>query len=579
MKLKANIFSLSALGVFVFILPIISYSDTSNQYVSSRIQTVLDREKDEVRVRNILSIVGLIDEIYADLYNKLKNGGKITIFFDPAHGRLENGKWQGETTGRLSATGLPEEYYSIQFSRKLYKLLSGNKYLRVVSGEDYMKVLQGESSEYKKIFFSETVKFARAEKAFIIVSEHLNNISSLQKSDGLINVPGIHITVDDAGNRYLTFIKSAHKGYLTLYNKYDSSGLSKRIAHKIKEDLSAKGISINSWEYGAVADDRFSYFVDFPASVIFEQGFISNPIEEEKLRDPAYQQKIVESQYNALVDSIKEISGADITGFWLRQSKSSPEMIDLVKLSRIAIYYIQKDMPDMAVKTIDEIEKEYFNSYFDLIEPYKKIKERIIKAEEHFKDCEKALKANQKKKAKTNLLMAGKISAKEPIFDALTERYSQFGHRHFGIRKTDFTETESYPKISVQNKAVKAAINTPVIFAIEKGQSLQDAVEKALSPSHETVSRLLNSFEDAYLQEKVIAEKYSEKKKRTIKYWKWEKEKVDFKEGIYIITINKNFIITRVQKVMQVLLDPGKYQNQQYLKNSYFAEITKEKTL
>ncbi len=580
MKLKAIVFSVTTLISFLSILAVYSSDDISSQYQNNEIiKSILGNEKNDIRLQNIKDIVKLIDETYADLFTKLKSGEKITVFFDPAHGRLENGKLQGEVTNRISSTGLPEEYYSIQFSRKFYKLLSGNKFLRVVTNEDYIRVLRGESSDYKKYFFSENVKFARSEKAFIIISEHMNNVSSLLKSDAMINIPGIHVTLDEAGNRYLAYIKTAHKGYLTLYNKYDLSGLSKSIAYKIKEDLSSKGLTINGWEYGAVADDRFSFFIDFPISVIFEQGFISNPDEEEELRDPEYQQKIVESQYNALIEGIKDVFGIDISGFRVRQVSNNQGMLDLITLSRIAIYYIQNDMPEIAVKTINLIEEKYSNSHYNLIEPYIRVKERIIKAEKYFKECKKALKAKQNKKAKTNLYNAGKITAAEPIFDALTEKYTQYGRRHFRIRKIEFIKKEIYSKITMRYSPAKASLSTPVILAIEDGQSLQDAVEKALSPGPETASRLIKSFDDAIIRERVMAERYSKKKKKYITYWKWDNKKADFREGLYIVVLNKNLKITKVQRVPKILLDPAEYQNHQYLKNSYFAGVTKEKSI
>ena len=76
------------------------------------ISPLLKSEKNKTHLKNISEIIEYIDTTYSNLYEKLKNNGKIVIFIDPAHGKLPNGKWQGEMTNRLSCTNRPEEYYS-----------------------------------------------------------------------------------------------------------------------------------------------------------------------------------------------------------------------------------------------------------------------------------------------------------------------------------------------------------------------------------------------------------------------------------------------------------------------------------
>jgi N-acetylmuramoyl-L-alanine amidase len=579
MRLKAIVFSFAAAAILIFTLPLFSLNETSGQYQNKIITSIIDDEKNNNNLNNIKDIVDQIDSVYGDLYNKLKNGEKIIIHFDPAHGRLSSGKWQGEATNRVSSTGITEEFYSIPIARKFYRLLSNNKFIKVISNDEYMRVLKGESDEYKKIFFSETVQCAKSEKAFMVISEHLNNISVLQKTSGIINIPGIHITCDEAGNNYITHVYNSYEGYLTLYNKYDLSGLSRSIAYKMKEYIPLKGIKVNSWDYGAVADDRFSYFIDFPISIIFESGFISNPVEETKLRDPEYQQKIVDAQYAALLESIKNIFGIDISGFWLNNNGDNAEILDLIKLSRISIYYLQNGYPEKAVKVINKIENNYYSSYPDLIDPYIHLKGRIIKAEIYFNKCVKLQKSGNNKIAKRNLLNAVKTTCNEQIFTGLTDKYSKYARRYFGMRIIDYFQNGSSAKIPVSYLADKAALSTPVILPIEKDQMLEDAVMKALSPNSETALKLIKSFNNAYEWKKVKKERYSEKKKKNIIYWEREKIKYNFKEGLYLVKLNKNFQVTKAKRVTQLLLDPGMYQNHQYLKNSYFAGIKKEKSL
>jgi hypothetical protein len=117
------------------------------------------------------------------------------------------------------------------------------------------------------------------------------------------------------------------------------------------------------------------------------------------------------------------------------------------------------------------------------------------------------------------------------------------------------------------------------MLPVEKDQTLEDAVMKALSPNPETALKLVKAFNNVYEYKKIKKEKYSEKKKRSIFYWEREKVKFDFKEGLYLVKLNKNFQVTKAKRVTQLLLDPTMYQNHQYLKNSYFAGIKKEKSL
>jgi hypothetical protein len=57
---------------------------------SKKIVDLAKNEKKTYHLKNIINIVDTIDETYADLFLNLKTGKKITIFFDPAHGRLSN---------------------------------------------------------------------------------------------------------------------------------------------------------------------------------------------------------------------------------------------------------------------------------------------------------------------------------------------------------------------------------------------------------------------------------------------------------------------------------------------------------
>ena len=50
-----------------------------------------------------------------------------------------------------------------------------------------------------------------------------------------------------------------------------------------------------------------------------------------------------------------------------------------------------------------------------------------------------------------------------------------------------------------------------------------------------------------------------------------------FDDGIYVVTLDKNKRVVRAERVSSVYHNPERYQNQQYLKNSYFAETERQK--
>jgi hypothetical protein len=109
-----------------------------------------------------------------------------------------------------------------------------------------MEVLRGESDIYRNIPFSATISMAKESNAFIIISEHLNNVSAVQKASGIMNVPGIHIINGIHGRKVLRYISDTYKGFLTLYNRVDASGFSRNYALNIKSRLMERGLQPNS---------------------------------------------------------------------------------------------------------------------------------------------------------------------------------------------------------------------------------------------------------------------------------------------------------------------------------------------
>jgi N-acetylmuramoyl-L-alanine amidase len=565
-----------------------SFSATENPFQNPQpqsVENILNREKNKSSREKIVEIINRIDQTYADLYEKLQKGNKLVIFFDPAHGKLPNGHWQGgDATRRTSCTGLPEEYYSILFSRKMYELLGKNNHIEVKSTDDFMAVLKGASDTYNDIPFTKTVELADKAGAFLIISEHLNNISLLYKADGKVNLPGIHITRNGYGWKVLQYVRDTYDGFLTLYNKVDASGFSRKYALKLNAMLVSKGIKPNSWSFGAVGDTRFSYFIDFPMSVIYESGFISNPDEEKKLRDPEYIGTIVEAQYKALIETITEIFAVDISGSEVKKTgEAAPQRLELLKLARLSIYYIESVDTNKAVQVIREMEKRYSGTaYSEYTHFFSTMKYNLVRSLCNYQAAVKYKRQKKNKLARRHFWLARKYLLRAPIFAKMHERYRSELHatRDAGPDKAG-KATEIVP-LTTSGPApaiARAPLGRNIILPVEQNQSLEKAIEMALEPDAETLKKLVRSFKNAKTFTRKKVREYSAKNKKRITRWVVNSQKLKFGTGIYIVKIDKNYNVTGVRYVNSVALNPNQYQNQQYLKNSYFAHDTKERSL
>ncbi|MGQ9843811.1 MAG: N-acetylmuramoyl-L-alanine amidase family protein, partial [Spirochaetota bacterium] len=492
-----------------------------------------------------------------------KKGEKIVILFDPAHGIDDDGKWEGQKTGRLSCTGLPEEYYSLQLSRRLYQLLKKNPYIEVVSTKDYIDALEGKADNYYNITFRETVELAKNAKATLVISEHLNNTASIFKAYGLANVKGIHITYSN-GKAYLAHIREEHKGFLTLYNKFDASGFSFQLAQKVKEKLGTHGLRVNSWNYGTVADDRFTYFVNYPISVIFESGFISNPEDEKILSDPEYQKIIAQSHYDAILETIASTFGIDISGFF------SPRILDnvnpsrkllLLKLSRIACYYISHNDTDRGLQVLSLLLKEC-NPSLDtaIIDNIQDMIYRIQRSKELYTKAIALKKKGKTKKARIHMRKAISLVSRSPVFYELRKTYRA---EYRGLKEV-IEKTSIAPRYSIPNGMVSplaSSITKPILVVIEKNMTPQEAIFNALECNEALLKKITSQFIRANIK---VGKKIFEKPKQ---------------EGIYIVQLTANGNVKAVKRVAIIKLDPYKYQNQMYLKNSYCVSQERYKSL
>jgi hypothetical protein len=177
--------------------------------------------------------------------------------------------------------------------------------------------------------------------------------------------------------------------------------------------------------------------------------------------------------------------------------------------------------------------------------------------------------------------MARRSILRAPIFASLYERYRR-ELRNIAPPPAPAgqkLEIVAIKKSSYPAFVVKAPLRQNIIFPVEQNQSLEKAIELALAPDAETLKKLTRSFTNAANMTRKKAVDRMKKNKQPIAALKNITEKVNFNPGIYIVRLDKNLNVISAKYVNSVILNPWQYQNQQYLKNSYFAHDTKEKSL
>ena len=562
------------------------------------VQWALKKEKNTDDAKNITGIINTLDDIYSDIYLKLANGKKITVFIDPAHGKLEDGRWQGgDATRRLSCTNRPEEYYSIIMSRALYGVLKNNRFLEVKTTDDFQEVLDNRSESYKNITFETTVELAKKHNAFLIVSEHLNNVSIFHKANGIVNIPGIHVTRNFDGSKILRYILKPYEGFLTLYNRSDTTGFSRHYAQVLKKKLAAQGLRPNFWQQGAVGDDRFCYFVDFPISVIYETAFTSNPEEEMLLRDPRWVKKIVQSQYESILEGIQDHFGLDISGEKpLLKRKTPPEKLELLKISRIAVYYLKKGDTKKSLAVIAEMERKYGNSgyggdleYFRFIRENLPLIQKNINLGDRYKKManQSQLKKDGRETARLRSLSqayykTARAYTYRPVFQGYNALITREIHEKPVVAQNRSGDRKIPKKPDIVENVTlhrNSPLTLPIILPIEERQSLKDAISNALLPDSKTLARLTEAIGNARTPVSVMKSGYSEKLKKSVTWRATEYVRMRFTKGIYIIRLNSKMEVVNVTATDSVSLDSARYQNQQYLNNSHFCQGSRAKEL
>jgi len=568
----------------------ISINSAAENVIKNKQSKVIDRiieiQDNKNTFNDIAEIVNYIDEIYGNVYDSLENGGKITLYFGPAHGKDETERWRGITTNRVGISGLPEEYYSMLYSRKLYNLLMQNQFLNIEAKEEYRQVLEGKSDTYHYMRFKDVLNNAKNAGAFMVIEMHMNNVSIFSKADGLVNMPGIHMARDNSGRKLLINITSTYSGFLTLYNKYDAGGFSKQYAVNIRDSLLSKGYKANSWEYGAVADDRFSYYLNFPVSVIYECGFISHPDEEKKLLDNEYMDGMVKTQYDMLLKTFQDVYGIDISKKEFKGKKKDFKAgIEILKLARLAIYFIQHADTKSANMAVKAMKDSYYNSQTkDSINYYSNIINTINIAENYYKKGTHYRNKKKFNKARVSFVKAKESLNRNEMYSAYKEKYSIAIYGNKKIRNN--IAKDKSPQINWEKKLIETAmpvkvsqITKPFILALSNGENIENALTESLDPDPKSLKLITDSINNYKKMSVIKSRQYSSKKKRYITVYQKKYNDYQFKSGIFVVQLDGNMKIVNAERVSSVYLDAKKYQNQQYLKNSYFTQIEQERNL
>jgi N-acetylmuramoyl-L-alanine amidase len=557
------------------------------------IQNIMEHETDDKTRSDLDNIRTYISDVYGNLFEKVNSGKKIRIYMDPAHGKvLYNGayEWQGALTWRKSTTGEAEEVYSIPISRKFYKLFTANPHFEIVSEPSFMEMLKGESDSYVDVTFDESVRLAREAGALLIVSEHLNNISPISKADGFVNLQGLHITCDEWRTPFISYVTGIYRGYYSFYSVYDISGFSHLVSEGFRDNMVENGLKPNGWGNGIVPDDRFSLYINFPSSLIFESGFISNPEEEKKLKEEHYQDMIAQSQYDSILASFKKIYGVDLSGKKAKLiSEQDPQLENYITLTRFFTYYVQKGQFTKAYSMICAMEQYCAgkNSPSN-VWAYSKYKRKLISLNRMSTAAQRYYAKGSYAKSCNIYLLMIKMMGYDPLYNnILGATYDKFNLAARKIGKHEINYAYRVPHFNVSPPSLDAllheaeshSINKPYILTISEGQSIEDAIDLSISPRTEIRGQIIDGIKNGYTYKRSTRKIYSKKYKRYVQSKVLTKEKIDFTPGVYIVSLNNNFTVRSASRTMSVPFSPNRYQNQQFFKNSYLAEKSKEKSL
>ncbi len=206
-----------------------------------------------------LTVIGLIlgifegNRVVTVISENLVPEREHCIIIDPGHG--------GEDGGATSCTGKLESAYNLEISLRLNDLLHflGHQ-TKMIRTTDISVYTQGDSIARKKISdLKERVRICNETENAVLLSIHQNNFSD-----------------------------SRYSGAQVFYPSTDgSSELAKQLQNSLKE-------TVNPHSNRQIKKANGVYLMDHIqcTGVLIECGFLSNPEEEAKLSDAAYQKQL-----------------------------------------------------------------------------------------------------------------------------------------------------------------------------------------------------------------------------------------------------------------------------------------------
>lgn len=181
-----------------------------------------------------------------------------TILVDPGHGGIDG--------GAVSTSGIMEKDINLKISLKLRDKLLKQGYKVIMTREEDKGLYEDEGRIRKKKI------------------EDLNNRCKIKEESNCDMFISIHLNA---------FPESKYYGAQVWYSRNrDSQKLARIIQGNFKNDLDS---SNNRQEKAALDSYKVLRNNDDIPSVLVECGFLSNAVEEEKLKSDEYQDKIAES--------------------------------------------------------------------------------------------------------------------------------------------------------------------------------------------------------------------------------------------------------------------------------------------
>jgi hypothetical protein len=300
-----------------------------------------------------------------------------------------------------------------------------------------------------------------------------------------------------------------------------------------------------------------------------------------------------------LLKTFNDIYGINISKkYFSGKKKNFKANIELLKLARLTLYFIKKGDTKSANVTVKAMNSLYLNPQTkDSINYYNSIINTINKAEDYYASGVKYRNKKKFNKARTCFIQGKSTLNNNDLYSTYRNKYTKAISGNKMIRsksdtdlvsgkentkKTDIksTSVNSLAKNSNTAISVKSSpLTKPFIMTLRDEGNIEAAIMESLSPDSKSLKIITDSMQNYKSVSYTKVKTYSAKNKKYITTNKKVVKDFEFKSGIFIAELSKDMKIVKVTKVSSVYLDPDKYQNHQYLKNSYFTQIEMEKEI